>query len=186
MMWPRLRSVTGSLAWVSRQTRPDLGYRVSRLQSSISGATVAIFARRKCRSTAGTTRHWEQAHFSRWTSNLGRGWYHYSNRCFIFKREELQITTRTFSIFLETSMRSKTPRLHPTGWCHWDLHQIQFGEYAAALFNAKLIHCRLDKRAVTSYVEHWPSWWANLTRWKHGWMTAAAVFHNWCFQTAGL
>ena len=38
----RLRSVTGSLAWVARQTRPDLGYRVSRLQSSISGATVAI------------------------------------------------------------------------------------------------------------------------------------------------
>ena len=27
----RLRSVTGSLAWVVRQTRPDLGYRVSRL-----------------------------------------------------------------------------------------------------------------------------------------------------------
>ena len=34
------------------------------------------------------------------------------------------------SIFLETSMRSKTPRQHPIGWCHWDLHQIQFGEYA--------------------------------------------------------
>ena len=40
----RLRSVTGSLAWVTRQTRPDLGYRVSRLQSSISGATVATLA----------------------------------------------------------------------------------------------------------------------------------------------
>ena len=36
----RLRSVTGSLAWVARQTRPDLAYRVSRLQSSIKNATV--------------------------------------------------------------------------------------------------------------------------------------------------
>ena len=37
----RLRSVTGSLAWVARQGRPDLGYRVSRLQSSVKDATVA-------------------------------------------------------------------------------------------------------------------------------------------------
>ena len=37
----RLRSVTGSLAWVARQTRPDLAYRVSRLQSSIKNATVS-------------------------------------------------------------------------------------------------------------------------------------------------
>ena len=40
----RLRSVTGSLAWVSRQTRPDLGYRVSRLQSSVKDATVGTLA----------------------------------------------------------------------------------------------------------------------------------------------
>ena len=31
---------TGSLPWVARQGRPDLGYRVSRLQSSMKGATV--------------------------------------------------------------------------------------------------------------------------------------------------
>ena len=37
----KLRSITGSLAWISRQTRPDLGYRVSRLQSSIKDATVS-------------------------------------------------------------------------------------------------------------------------------------------------
>ena len=37
----RHRSVTGSLAWVARQTRPDLAYRVSRLQSSIKNATVS-------------------------------------------------------------------------------------------------------------------------------------------------
>ena len=35
------RSVTGSLAWIARQTRPDLAYRVSRLQSSVKSATVA-------------------------------------------------------------------------------------------------------------------------------------------------
>ena len=37
-----LRSVVGSLSWLSRQARPDLLYRVSRLQSSVKGASVAI------------------------------------------------------------------------------------------------------------------------------------------------
>ena len=37
----RLRSVTGSLAWIARQTRPDLAYR---LQSSIKNASVATLA----------------------------------------------------------------------------------------------------------------------------------------------
>ena len=40
----KLRSITGSLAWISRQTRPDLCYRVSRLQSSIKDATVSTLA----------------------------------------------------------------------------------------------------------------------------------------------
>ena len=40
----RLRSVTGSLAWIARQTRPDLAYRVSCLQPSIKNATVATLA----------------------------------------------------------------------------------------------------------------------------------------------
>ena len=40
----KLRSITGSLAWISRQTRPDLGYRVSRLQSSVKDATVSTLA----------------------------------------------------------------------------------------------------------------------------------------------
>ena len=41
----RLRSITGSLAWVVPQGRPaDLAYRVSRLQSSIKGATVDTLA----------------------------------------------------------------------------------------------------------------------------------------------
>ena len=35
-----LRSCTGSLAWLSGQGRPDIAYRVSRLQSSVKGATV--------------------------------------------------------------------------------------------------------------------------------------------------
>ena len=38
----QLRSVVGSLSWLSRQARPDLLYRVSRLQSSVKGASVAI------------------------------------------------------------------------------------------------------------------------------------------------
>ena len=36
----QLRSVVGSLAWVARQTRPDLSYRVSRLQSVCGRATI--------------------------------------------------------------------------------------------------------------------------------------------------
>ena len=39
-----LRSVTGSLSWIARQGRPDLGYRVSRLQSSVKNATIATLA----------------------------------------------------------------------------------------------------------------------------------------------
>jgi hypothetical protein len=34
----QLRSVTGSLNWISRQVRPDLSYRTNRLQSNVSGA----------------------------------------------------------------------------------------------------------------------------------------------------
>ena len=37
----QLRSVVGSLSWIARQARPDILYRVSRLQSSIKGATVS-------------------------------------------------------------------------------------------------------------------------------------------------
>ena len=37
----QLRSVVGSLSWIARQARPDILYRVSKLQSSIKGATVA-------------------------------------------------------------------------------------------------------------------------------------------------
>ena len=37
----QLRSVVGSLSWISRQARPDILYRVSRLQSSIKGAKVS-------------------------------------------------------------------------------------------------------------------------------------------------
>ena len=40
----RLRSTTGSLAWVVRQGRPNLAYRVSQVQSSIKGATVDTLA----------------------------------------------------------------------------------------------------------------------------------------------
>ena len=35
------RSVVGSLSWIARQARPDILYRVSKLQSSIKGATVS-------------------------------------------------------------------------------------------------------------------------------------------------
>ena len=38
----KLRSVVGSLAWVARQGRPDLAYRVSYLQTAINGATVGL------------------------------------------------------------------------------------------------------------------------------------------------
>ena len=37
----QLRSVVGSLSWISRQARPDILYRESKLQSSIKGATIA-------------------------------------------------------------------------------------------------------------------------------------------------
>ena len=37
----QLRNVVGSLSWIERQARPDILYRVSKLQSSITGATVS-------------------------------------------------------------------------------------------------------------------------------------------------
>ena len=37
----QMKSVAGSLAWVCRQCRPDLSYRVSRIQSASSNGTVA-------------------------------------------------------------------------------------------------------------------------------------------------
>ena len=38
----QLRSVVGSLSWIARQARPGILYRVSKLQASIKGATVAV------------------------------------------------------------------------------------------------------------------------------------------------
>ena len=37
----QLRVVVGSLSWIARQARPDILFRVSKLQSSIKGATVS-------------------------------------------------------------------------------------------------------------------------------------------------
>ena len=37
----QLRSVVGGLSWIARQARPDILYRVSKLQCSIKGATVS-------------------------------------------------------------------------------------------------------------------------------------------------
>ena len=36
----QLRSVVGSLAWIARQARPDLSYKVSKLQSKCNHATM--------------------------------------------------------------------------------------------------------------------------------------------------
>ena len=36
-----LRSVIGSLSWIARQGRPDLSYRVSRLETMVKGAIIA-------------------------------------------------------------------------------------------------------------------------------------------------
>ena len=38
----QLRSIVGSLSWLSRRAKPDLLYRASRLQNSVRGASVAI------------------------------------------------------------------------------------------------------------------------------------------------
>ena len=43
----QLRSVVGSLPWIARQPRPDILYRVSKLQSSIKGATVSTLKEAK-------------------------------------------------------------------------------------------------------------------------------------------
>ena len=37
-----LRAVIGSLSWITRQGRPDLSYRVSRLQTMVKGATITL------------------------------------------------------------------------------------------------------------------------------------------------
>ena len=36
----QLRSVTQSLAWIARQSRPDLSYRISKMQSTVENAYV--------------------------------------------------------------------------------------------------------------------------------------------------
>ena len=41
----QLRSVVGSRSWIARQARPDIPYRVSKLQSGIKGATAFHFKR---------------------------------------------------------------------------------------------------------------------------------------------
>ena len=50
----QLRSVVGSLAWVARQGRPDVAYRVSYLQPAINGATVGLL--RECNKVVDLAR----------------------------------------------------------------------------------------------------------------------------------
>ena len=45
----QLRSVTQSLGWIARQTRPDLSYRVSKIQSTFENACVRDL--RECNRT---------------------------------------------------------------------------------------------------------------------------------------
>ena len=110
----RLRSVTGSLAWVARQTRPDLGYRVSRLQSSISGATVAILHDANAVVQLAQQGIENKLIFPGGHLTWGEvGIITVTDASFSKRRTTNH--NKVVSIFLETSMRSKTPRLHPIG-----------------------------------------------------------------------
>ena len=42
----QLRSVTQSLVWIARQTRPDLSYRISKMQSTFENARIRVL--REC------------------------------------------------------------------------------------------------------------------------------------------
>ena len=46
----QLRSVTQSLAWIARQTRPDLSFRISKIQSTVENACVRDL--RECNKNA--------------------------------------------------------------------------------------------------------------------------------------
>ena len=110
----RLRSVTGSLAWVARQTRPDLGYRVSRLQSSISGATVAILHDANAVVQLAQQGIENKLIFPGEHLTWGEvGIITVTDASFQMRRTTNH--NKDVSISLETSMRSKTPRLHPIG-----------------------------------------------------------------------
>ena len=91
----KLRSVVGSLAWVARQGRPDLAYRVSYLQTAINGATVWTPAR--SRFGAQTTRRCRVSISKRSFEDdrLAQCWYHHSDRRFIL----LHVATRTCAPF---------------------------------------------------------------------------------------
>ena len=108
----RLRSVTGSLAWLTRQTRPDLGYRVSRLQSSISGATVAVLVDANAVVQLAQQGIENKLVFPGGHLTWGEVGI-ITEADASFSNEKNYRSQQGRSISLETSMRSKTPRLLP-------------------------------------------------------------------------
>ena len=108
----RLRSVTGSLAWLTRQTRPDLGYRVSRLQSSISGATVAVLVDANAVVQLAQQGIENKLVFPGGHLTWGEVGI-ITEADASFSNEKNYKSQQGRSISLETSMRSKTPRLLP-------------------------------------------------------------------------
>ena len=53
----QLRSVTQSLAWIARQTRPDLSYRISKIQSTFENACVRDLRECNCILEYATSTH---------------------------------------------------------------------------------------------------------------------------------
>ena len=78
----QLRSAIGNLAWIARQARPDLAYKVSYLQTCVKSATVTTL--KECNKTGGFSQnHYERSEGAIRTGYLGlaRLWSSHSDEC---------------------------------------------------------------------------------------------------------
>ena len=153
----QLRSVVGSLSWIARQARPDILYRVSKLQPSIKGATVLTLK--------------EANKVLELALNGMDLKLRYKNGPFNF--QELGILTASDASFAgDPGSKSEQGRIHflvpahqllDPKCCDYDVMIVSFSsttikrEYAGQLSRQRCMLCRTLRKRVIEFEPCWPN-----------------------------
>ena len=164
-----LRSITGSLSWIARQGRPDLGYSVSHLQSDVS--------------------HWPTRMQMRWSCDFP--WITWNGKRLRFSEWPMQVSpmrpttsrSREDSTSWSTSMRRRIQRTLCIWFYHSRLAPRQFVECADLRCRRKPTHYNMVSKLVTNSEEWSLSWRGRYGADSNGKMVRGCAFHTSPSQT---
>ena len=146
----QLRSVTQSLAWIARQTRPDLSYRISKIQSTIENACVRDL--RECKRVVenATSTSTRGIYFSPDFSRDYAVVVTISDASFCQEQEQIDKLTQNFKSFksqqacitalaLVNALNAEKMLIHPLSWSSTRIRRVCRSTLMAeayALYNA--------------------------------------------------